>query len=83
MNKQTYYIIKNSLLKRIEKLEKQIDYLKVKKFKKINSNEICLVKNIYGYSFTNNKYDNEIKKLNNSINQLINIYDISTKQYNN
>jgi hypothetical protein len=33
--------------------------------------------------FTNNKYDNEIKKLNNSINQLINIYDISTKQYNN
>jgi len=82
MNKQTYYIIKNSLLKRIEKLEKQIDYLKVKKFKKINSNEICLVKNIYGYSFTNNKYDNEIKKLNSSINKLITIYEINTKLYN-
>jgi|VirMetMinimDraft_7_1064189.scaffolds.fasta_scaffold116343_1 hypothetical protein len=83
MNKQTYYIIKNSLLKRIEKLEKQIDYLKVKKFKKINSNEICLVKNIYGYSFINNKYDNKIKKLNSSINKLITIYEINTKLYNN
>ncbi len=83
MNKKTYYIIKKSLLKRIEKLEKQIDYLKLKKFNKIKNNEICIIKNEIGYSFTINKFDNQIKKLNSSINKLIIIYDINTKLYNN
>ena len=83
MDKQTYYMIKKSLLKRIEKLENQIDYLKFKKFNKIKNNEICIIKDEIGYSFTINKFDKQIKNLNSSINKLITIHDINTKLYNN
>ena len=76
-------MIKKSLLKRIEKLENQIDYLKFKKFNKIKNNEICIIKDEIGYSFTINKFDKQIKNLNSSINKLITIHDINTKLYNN
>ena len=66
--------MKKSILKRVEKLQKQIDYLKIKKFKKVMNGEICFVRCDYGYKFTDNKFDHDIKKIKNSINQLINLY---------
>ena len=76
--------MKKSILKRIEKLQKQIDYLKIKKSKKVMNGEICVVKCDYGYKFTDNKFDQDIKKIKNSINQLINLYrGIYNVNYNN
>jgi hypothetical protein len=68
------FFMKKSILKRLEKLQKQIDYLKIKKFKKVMNGEICVVRCDYGYKLTDNKFDQDIKKIKNSINQLRDCY---------